>query len=138
MTYNYRIMRRYFQEAPETYWYEIVEVYYGDDGIPMMWAPGIMPVITDFDIELLDNEENQELETFVKEGILEQFGSLMRDLDGKGPILDERDFDNGGVYADHPEVVQLRRAADQLGTDELIERIRDKLRDEEDDEDEQI
>jgi len=104
----------------------------------MMWAPGNMPVITDSDIELLDNDENQELETFVKEGILEQFGLLMRDLDGKGPILDERDFDNGGVYADHPEVVQLRRAADQLGTDELIERIRDKLRDEEDDKDEQI
>jgi len=130
-------MRRYQPEAPETYWYEIVEVYYGDDGIPMMWAPGNMPVVTDLDIELLDNDENQELETFVKEGILEQFGLLMRDLDGKGPILDERDFDNGGVYADHPEVVQLRKAADQIGTDELIERIRDKLRDEEDDDEDE-
>ena len=139
MNWNYRIMRRYSPEAPETYWYEIIEVFYGEDGIPMLWVPANMPVISDFDIELLDSEQDQELETFVKEGILEQFGMLMRDLDGKGPILDERDFDKGGVYADHPDVVQLRKTAEEFGTDEMIARLKEKLEQEDDDdEDEQI
>ena len=132
-------MRRYFQEAPETYWYEIVEVYYGDDGIPMMWSTGDMPIVADLDIELLEQEDDIDLETFVKEGLLEQFTQLMRDVDSRGPILDERDFENGGVYADHPDAVKLRQVAEELGTEELVARIREKLKDEEDDdEDEQI
>ena len=132
-------MRRYQPEAPETYWYEIVEVYYGDDGIPMMWSTGDMPIVADLDIELLEQEDDIDLETFVKEGLLEQFTQLMRDVDGRGPILDERDFENGGVYADHPDAVKLRLVAEELGTEELVARIREKLKDEEDDdEDEQI
>ena len=140
MTWNYRIMRRYQPESPETYWYEIVEVYYGDDGIPMMWGTGHMPIIADLDIELLEQEEEDiDLEDFVKEGLLEQFTQLMRDVDSRGPILDERDFENGGVYADHRDAVKLRQVAEELGTDELVARIREKLKDEEDDdEDEQL
>jgi len=130
-------MRRYQQEAPETYWYEIVEVYYGDDGIPMMWSTGDMPIVADLDIELLEQEDDVDLETFVKEGLLEQFTQLMRDVDGRGPILDERDFENGGVYADHPDAVKLRKAAEELGTEDLIARIREKLKDEEDDDEDE-
>ena len=137
MTWNYRIMRRYQPEAPETYWYEIVEIYYGDDGIPMMWSTGDMPIVADLDIELLEQEDDIDLETFVKEGLLEQFTQLMRDVDGRGPILDERDFEKGGVYADHPDAVKLRKAAEELGTEDLIARIREKLKDEEDDDEDE-
>jgi len=127
-------MRRYQPEAPETFWYELVEVFYGEDGRPMMFGNAILPYVSDMDLDI-EEIQSIDLEDFVKESIREQFANLLRDIDGRGPILDERDFENGGVYADHPEVVQLRKSTEQLSMDDLVARIREKL-DEEDDDDE--
>ena len=102
MTWNFRIMRRYQNESPEMFWYEIVEVYYGEDGIPMMWSDAHTPIVSDLDIEI-DATPNVDPETFIKECLLQEFTQMMRDCDTKGPILDERDFEKGGVYSDHPD-----------------------------------
>ena len=133
MTWNYRIMRRYSPESPETFWYEIVEVFYAGDGIPMMFTTASQPAVThlELDVEADVAGEELDLETYVKESLLEQYTSIMKDADTRGPILDERDFDKGGVYADHPEAVALAKKAQEGDFD-----IREFLNDEEDDEDE--
>src|SRR6056300_704017 len=92
MTWNYRIMRRYSPESPETYWYELVEVYYGDDGRPMMFGPATAPAVTSMELEIEADvaDEELDLETYVKESLIEQYTMMMRDTDSRGPILDER------------------------------------------------
>ena len=133
MTWNYRIMRRYSPESPETYWYEIVEVFYAGDGIPMMFTTATQPAVTHMELETESDLSLTEidLETYVKESLLEQYTMMLKDTDTRGPILDERDFDKGGVYADHPEAVELAKKAKDENFD-----IREFLDDEEDDEDE--
>ena len=133
MTWNYRIMRRYSPESPETYWYEIVEVFYAGDGIPMMFTTATQPAVTHMELEIESDLSLTEidLETYVKESLLEQYTMMLKDTDTRGPILDERDFDKGGVYADHPEAVELAKKAQDENLD-----IREFLDDEEDDEDE--
>ena len=135
MTWNFRIMRRYQKEKPEMFWYEIVEVFYREDGIPMMWGESHGPIVTDLDIEL-DSNDQQDLETFVKTNLTEQFAQLMRDIDGRGPILDERDFEKGGVYSDHPDAVQLQKDIEDISNmnSETIARLRAKLDKEDEDE----
>jgi len=135
MTWNFRIMRRYQHDKPDMFWYEIVEVYYGEDGIPMMWGDSHGPIVTDLDIEL-DSNDQQDLETFVKTNLTEQFAQLMRDIDGRGPILDERDFEKGGVYSDHPDAVQLQKDIEDISNmnSETIARLRAKLDEEDEDE----
>ena len=71
MTWNFRIMRRYQKESPDLFWYEIVEVYYGEDGIPMMWADAHTPIVSDLDIEI-ENNTDMNLETFIKDRLLEE------------------------------------------------------------------
>lgn len=137
MTWNYRIMRRYSPESPETYWYELVEVYYGEDGVPMMWGTATQPAVTRMELEIEADvaEEELELETYVKESLIEQFTQMMRDTDSRGPILDERDFEKGGVYADHPEAVALMKKAKEANEEFDI---REYLDEEDDDEDERL
>ena len=127
-------MRRYQHDKPDMFWYEIVEVYYGEDGIPRLWGDSHGP-ITDLEIEL-DSNDQQDLETFVKTNLTEQFAQLMRDIDGRGPILDERDFEKGGVYSDHPDAVQLQKDIEDISNmnSETIARLRAKLDKEDEDE----
>ena len=137
MTWNYRIMRRYSPESPETYWYELVEVYYGDDGRPMMFGPATAPAVTSMELEIEADitDEELDLETYVKESLIEQYTMMMRDTDSRGPILDERDFEGGGVYADHPEAVALLKKA-QANDDFDIRAYLDE--EDDDDEDERL
>ena len=112
MTWNFRIMRR--KDANPTYfWYEIVEVYYGEDGIPMMWSDAAGPLVSDLDIEF-ENNENTDLETFVKDRLLDEYTQMMRDIDSRGPILDERDFEGNGVYANHPEKAEMEKTIKEI------------------------
>ena len=112
MTWNFRIMRR--KDANPTYfWYEIVEVYYGEDGIPMMWSDAAGPLVSDIDIEF-ENNENIDLETFVKDRLLDEYTQMMRDIDSRGPILDERDFEGNGVYANHPEKAEMEKTIKEI------------------------
>jgi hypothetical protein len=137
MTWNFRIMRRYEKESPDLFWYEIVEVYYGEDGIPMMWGTAHTPIVSDLDLEM-ENNSNMDLESFVKERLLEEFTMMMRDSDSKGPILDERDFEKGGVYSDHPDAVKFKQITGEVSnmTPEQLARLREDLdegREEDDD-----
>tara|TARA_R110000803_G_scaffold30857_8_gene69292 strand:- start:1295 stop:1708 length:414 start_codon:yes stop_codon:yes gene_type:complete len=128
MTWNFRIMRRYQNESPEMFWYEIVEVYYGEDGIPMMWSDAHTPIVSDLDIEI-DATPNVDPETFIKECLLQEFTQMMRDCDTKGPILDERDFEKGGVYSDHPDTVKLQQSIGEVNnmTAEQLKQLRQDL-----------
>ena len=128
MTWNFRIMRRYQKESPDLFWYEIVEVYYGEDGIPMMWADAHTPIVSDLDIEI-ENNTDMNLETFIKDRLLEEFIMMMRDSDTKGPILDERDFEKGGVYSDHPDAVKLKQSIGEVTgmTSEQLKQLREDL-----------
>lgn len=128
MTWNFRIMRRYQKESPDLFWYEIVEVYYGEDGIPMMWADAHTPIVSDLDIEI-ENNTDMNLETFIKDRLLEEFTMMMRDSDTKGPILDERDFEKGGVYSDHPDAVKLQQSIGEVTgmTPEQLKQLREDL-----------
>jgi|TARA_R110000851_G_scaffold133924_2_gene269023 hypothetical protein len=128
MTWNFRIMRRYQNESPEMFWYEIVEVYYGEDGIPMMWSDAHTPIVSDLDIEM-DATPNVDPETFIKECLLQEFTQMMRDCDTKGPILDERDFEKGGVYSDHPDTVKLQQSIGEVNnmTAEQLKQLRQDL-----------
>jgi len=128
MTWNFRIMRRYQNESPEMFWYEIVEVYYGEDGIPMMWSNAHTPIVSDLDIEM-DATPNVDPETFIKECLLQEFTQMMRDCDTKGPILDERDFEKGGVYSDHPDTVKLQQSIGEVNnmTAEQLKQLRQDL-----------
>ena len=128
MTWNFRIMRRYQKESPDLFWYEIVEVYYGEEGIPMMWADAHTPIVSDLDIEI-ENNTDMNLETFIKDRLLEEFTMMMRDSDTKGPILDERDFEKGGVYSDHPDAVKLQQSIGEgTGmTSEQLKQLREDL-----------
>jgi hypothetical protein len=128
MTWNFRIMRRYQKESPDLFWYEIVEVYYGEDGIPMMWADAHTPIVSDLDIEI-ENNTDMNLETFIKDRLLEEFTMMMRDSDTKGPILDERDFEKGGVYSDHPDAVKLQQSIGEVTgmTSEQLKQLREDL-----------
>ena len=135
-------MRRYQPESPETYWYEIVEVLYGKDGLPMMWNELSIPSISHVDIDIIESSDKDfDLQEFVKEGLLEQYTQLMRDVDAKAPMMDEMDFEDNGVYADHPEAIELRKVAEVLasGDEEEIAKLNlEQWEDEEDDdEDEQ-
>lgn len=128
MTWNFRIMRRYQNESPEMFWYEIVEVYYGEDGIPMMWSDAHTPIVSDLDIEM-DATPNVDPETFIKECLLQEFTQMMRDCDTNGPILDERDFEKGGVYSDHPDTVKLQQSIGEVNnmTAEQLKQLRQDL-----------
>jgi|TARA_B100001094_G_C18164476_1_gene791235 hypothetical protein len=121
-------MRRYQKESPDLFWYEIVEVYYGEDGIPMMWADAHTPIVSDLDIEI-ENNTDMNLETFIKDRLLEEFIMMMRDSDTKGPILDERDFEKGGVYSDHPDAVKLQQSIGEVTgmTSEQLKQLREDL-----------
>jgi hypothetical protein len=121
-------MRRYQKESPDLFWYEIVEVYYGEDGIPMMWADAHTPIVSDLDIEI-ENNTDMNLETFIKDRLLEEFTMMMRDSDTKGPILDERDFEKGGVYSDHPDAVKLQQSIGEVTgmTSEQLKQLREDL-----------
>lgn len=136
MTWNYRIMRRFSPESPETFWFEIVEVFYGQDGVPMMFGSCTQPVVSNLELEIESDVAGEDLdvELYVKESLIEQFTMIMRDTDSRGPILDERDFDKGGVYADHPEVVALMKKAQDNNEDFDIRAFIE----EDDDEDEQL
>jgi|TARA_B110000908_G_C10060378_1_gene360343 hypothetical protein len=136
MTWNFRIMRRYQNESPEMFWYEIVEVYYGEDGIPMMWSNAHTPIVSDLDIEM-DATPNVDPETFIKECLLQEFTQMMRDCDTKGPILDERDFEKGGVYSDHPDTVKLQQSIGEVNnmTAEQLKQLRQDLDNGEEDND---
>ena len=136
MTWNFRIMRRYQNESPEMFWYEIVEVYYGEDGIPMMWSDAHTPIVSDLDIEI-DATPNVDPETFIKECLLQEFTQMMRDCDTKGPILDERDFEKGGVYSDHPDTVKLQQSIGEVNnmTAEQLKQLRQDLDNGEEDND---
>ena len=136
MTWNFRIMRRYQNESPEMFWYEIVEVYYGEDGIPMMWSDAHTPIVSDLDIEM-DATPNVDPETFIKECLLQEFTQMMRDCDTKGPILDERDFEKGGVYSDHPDTVKLQQSIGEVNnmTAEQLKQLRQDLDNGEEDND---
>lgn len=136
MTWNFRIMRRYQNESPEMFWYEIVEVYYGEDGIPMMWSDAHTPIVSDLDIEM-DATPNVDPETFIKECLLQEFTQMMRDCDTNGPILDERDFEKGGVYSDHPDTVKLQQSIGEVNnmTAEQLKQLRQDLDNGEEDND---
>jgi len=126
MTWNFRIMRRYQPESPETYWFEVVEVFYGDDGVPMMWGPASLPLVDDLGVNIAqDLDKEFELETFVKESLIEGYTMMMRDVDSRGPILDERDFEEGGIYADHPDAVEMKRVQEiiESGDQEEIKKL---------------
>ena len=112
----------------DLFWYEIVEVYYGEDGIPMMWADAHTPIVSDLDIEI-ENNTDMNLETFIKDRLLEEFIMMMRDSDTKGPILDERDFEKGGVYSDHPDAVKLQQSIGEVTgmTSEQLKQLREDL-----------
>lgn len=114
-------MRRHDPENLEIYWYEIVEVFYGSDRRPMMWTEASLPYVDSNDIEFQE-EEIDDLETFVKESMKEQFASMAMDIVAKGPLLDERDFAPGGVYADHPEFKEMEYIISVLnsGDDQAI------------------
>ena len=141
-------MRRYQPESPETYWFEVVEVFYGDDGVPMMWGTASLPLVDDLGVNIAqDLDEEFELETFVKESLIEGYTMMMRDVDSRGPILDERDFEEGGIYADHPEAVEMKRVQEiiESGDEEEIKKLnlkewdpRKYLDEDDEDEDERI
>jgi hypothetical protein len=115
MTFNFRIMRRYQPESPETYWFEVVEVFYGEDGIPMMWSEAGLPFVDDLGVDVAENIDSDfELETFVKESLIEGFTMMMRDVDSRGPILDQRDFEDDGVYANHPEYEEMLKQVEEI------------------------
>jgi len=140
MTWNFRIMRRYQKDSPDLFWYEIVEVYYGEDGLPMMWCDAHTPIVSDLDIEMESDrhkKNSMNLETFIKDRLLEEFTQMMRDSDSKGPILDERDFEKGGVYADHPDAVKLQKSIGEVNnmTTEQLKQLREDLDEGEEDND---
>jgi len=144
MSWNFRIMRRYNPESPDYYWYEIVECYYGEDGRPMMWCEATLPLVDQLDVQLDEDEAEQDIETYVKASMKEQFSQLARDIDVKGPIMDERDFEKGGVYYGHPEMIEMQQVSkaiennDQetlrsLGYDTNPRSLRDLFDDEDED-----
>lgn len=108
-------MRRQDPGDPAIFWYEIVEVYYGSDRRPMMWNEATLPYVDSNDV-MFQNEEIEDLESFVKEAMKEQFASMAMDIVAKGPILDQRDFNAGGVYADHPEYKEIERIIEILNS----------------------
>jgi hypothetical protein len=103
----------------------------------MMFGPATAPAVTSMELEIEADvaDEELDLETYVKESLIEQYTMMMRDTDSRGPILDERDFEGGGVYADHPEAVALMKKA-QEANEEFD--IRAYLDEEDDDEDERL
>lgn len=148
MTWNFRIMRQYNPESPEYYWYEIVECYYGEDGRPMMWNEATLPIVDELDVEIDEEEAEKDLEFYIKESLKAQFVQLAQDIDIKGPIMDQRDFEYGGVYYGHPEYVEMQQIAqavknnDQealrsLGIEEGNPRSLRDIFDEDDEDDEQ-
>ena len=94
----------------------------------MMWADAHTPIVSDLDIEI-ENNTDMNLETFIKDRLLEEFIMMMRDSDTKGPILDERDFEKGGVYSDHPDAVKLQQSIGEVTgmTSEQLKQLREDL-----------
>ncbi len=77
----------------------------------------------------MEYNSDLDLESVVKERLLEEFTMMMRDSDSKGPILDERDFEKGGVYSDHPDAVKFKQITGEVSdmTPEQLARLRDDL-----------
>jgi len=147
MSWNYRIMRRYPPESPENYYYDIVEVIYGEDGRPMMWTETTLPQVSDLDLDLENDHPDFDEDYFVRESLKMQFSRMAQDIDARAPLLDEHDFEPGGIYADHPdmkkfiEVAKAYEDGDEEALEEYglididIEEIRKRFAPDEDDED---
>jgi len=104
-------MRRYPPESPENYYYDIVEVVYGEDGRPMMWNDTTLPQVTNLDLDIENDHPDFDEDYFVRESLKVQFSTMAQDIDSRGPILDERDFEPGGIYSDHPDLSRFREIA---------------------------
>lgn len=118
-------MRRYNKDHPTDYWYELVEVFYGEDGRPMMWGNASVPMVSYMDVEDAEDENDFNLAKFIREQMANEWQMMGRDIGNDKPILDERDFEEGGLFADHPEALEMQKVAEVLdsGDDEAIAKL---------------
>jgi len=92
----------------------------------MMWGEADLPMVSELDIDVeKDFTDNFDLETYIKQSLTEQFTMMMRDVDHRGPVMDERDFEEGGVYSNHPEVLEMNRVTKiiESGDEEEIKKL---------------
>jgi len=124
MTFNFRIMKRYSEDNPTHYWFEVVEVFYGEDGIPMMWGEASMPVVDHLSIEDEESNEGFDESKFVRSEIGSEWAMIANDIAKNTEMLDEYDFKPGGRYYGHSEVQEMDEVIQAIasGDEELMEK----------------
>ena len=108
MTFNFRLMKRYDNNNPVNYWYEIVEIFYGEDKVPMFWGELSMPMVDSIQIQEDviegDNEHN-----YVVQEIANEWALIAKDIKRGGHVYDQFDFEPGGKYYGHEEAQEMNQ-----------------------------
>jgi hypothetical protein len=123
MTFNFRLMKRYNPDNPTMYWYEIVEVFYGQDKVPAFWGEAYMPAVDQGLIdEVRADDEDFDEASFVRTELANEWALIAKDIVRDSEVFDEFDFEPGGKYYGHDEAKDMNEitAAVKSGDPEVL------------------